>query len=119
MDNAAGGILIVAYIVLLVLFIAGMWKTFQKAGEPGWAAIIPIYNVIVLLRIAGRPLWWIVLMLIPCVNIVVLVLVCLDVARNFGRSPGFGIGILLLPFVFYPILGFGDARYEGHIAPGQ
>jgi hypothetical protein len=117
-NDAAGG-LVVVYLILFVVWVVGLWKTFEKAGEPGWAGIIPIYNFIVLLRIAGRPLWWIVLMLIPCVNIIVYVIVGLDVARNFGRTPGFGVGLGLLPFVFYPILGFGDARYEGRIPPGQ
>ena len=112
MDNAAGGILIVAYIVVLVLFIAGMWKTFQKAGEPGWAAIVPIYNLIVLLEIAGKPVWWFLLMLIPFVNIVILAMVCIALAKNFGKGAGFGLGLLFLSPIFYPILAFGDARYQ-------
>ena len=103
-------------IALLVLLFAGMWKVFQKAGKPGWAAIIPIYNIIVLLQIAEKPLWWIVLYFIPIVNFVAVILVSIAVAKRFGKGVGFGIGIALLPFVFYPILGFGDARYGG--APG-
>ena len=103
-------------IAILVLLFAGMWKTFQKAGKPGWAAIIPIYNIIVLLQIIGRPLWWIVLYFIPIVNFVVVILVSIALARSFGKGVAFGIGIALLPFIFYPILGFGDARYGG--APG-
>jgi len=91
--------------------IASMWKIFTKAGKPGWAAIIPIYNLIVLLEIAGKPLWWFILMLIPFVNIVVFIMVLVSIARNFGKGVGFAIGMLLLPFIFYPMLGFGDARY--------
>src|SRR5436305_8721961 len=91
--------------------IASMWKIFTKAGKPGWAAIIPIYNLIVLLEIAGKPLWWFILMLIPFVNIVVFIMVLVSIARNFGKGAGFAIGMLLLPFIFYPMLGFGDARY--------
>ena len=103
-------------IALLVLLFVGMWKVFQKAGKPGWAAIIPIYNIIVLLQISGKPLWWIVLYFIPFVNFVAVVLVSIALAKRFGKGVGFGIGIALLPFIFYPILGFGDATYGA--APG-
>ncbi len=97
---------------IIVLVIAGFWKTFEKAGQPGWASIIPIYNAIVILEIAGRPIWWILLLLIPIVNIIVGILVALDVARNFGKSGLFGLGLAFLPFICYPILGFGNARYQ-------
>lgn len=99
-------------IAILVAIIAGFWKVFVKAGKPGWAAIVPIYNVIVLLEIAGKPLWWIILFLIPIVNIVMVVLVGIAVAKKFGKSDAFGIGLGLLGFIFYPILGFGDAQYQ-------
>src|SRR5262249_49767145 len=92
-------------IALLVLLFGAMWRVFQKAGKPGWAAIIPIYNIIVLLEITGKPLWWIVLFFIPIVNLVAAVLVSLTLAKRFGKGVGFGIGIVLLPIVFLPILG--------------
>ena len=98
---------------IIVAIIAGFWKVFTKAGKPGWAAIIPIYNIIVLLEIAGKPLWWILLFLIPIVNLIMAILVGIAVARNFGKSDGFGIGLALLSFIFYPILGFGSAQYQG------
>lgn len=100
-------------IAILVAIIAGFWKVFVKAGKPGWAAIIPIYNAIVLLQIAGKPIWWIILFFIPIVNIVMAVLVGIAVAKQFGKGEGFGIGLGLLGFIFYPILGFGDAQYQG------
>jgi uncharacterized membrane protein YoaK (UPF0700 family) len=84
-----------------------------KAGKPGWAAIIPIYNVIVLLQIAGKPLWWIILLFIPIVNLIMAILIGIAVAKKFGKSGGFGVGLALLGFIFYPILGFGDAQYQG------
>jgi hypothetical protein len=102
----------VVYFALIVLMIAAMWKIFTKAGEPGWAAIIPIYNFIILLKIAGKPLWWIVLMLIPFVNLVVAIMVIWSVARNFGKGGGFALGMLLLPPIFYPLLAWGDAQYN-------
>ena len=102
----------IVWVAFAVLMIASMWKIFTKAGKPGWAAIIPIYNLIVLLEIAGKPIWWFILMFIPFVNIVVFIMVLLSIARNFGKGVGFAIGMLLLPFIFYPMLGFGDARYQ-------
>ena len=108
--GAIGGII---GLVIVILIIASIWKTFSKASEPGWAAIVPIYNIIVLLKIAGKPLWWIILFLIPGVNFVISILVSLGVAEKFGKSGGFGIGLAFLPFIFYPMLGFGDAQYVG------
>jgi hypothetical protein len=102
---------------MVALLIAGWWKVFTKAGKPGWAAIIPIYNLIVLMEIIGRPLWWVVLLLIPCVNIVVFLIVNMDLAKSFGQGAGFGIGLWLLPYIFAPILGFGKAKYLGPSAP--
>jgi hypothetical protein len=101
------------YLAVIVLCIAGCWRVFAKAGQPGWAVLIPIYNFYVLCRIAGRPGWWVILMLVPLVNIIVVALLSIDVARAFGKGVGFGIGLLLLSFVFYPILGFGSAQYQG------
>ena len=98
---------------LFALFVVGAWRVFKKAGKPGWAALIPIYNVIVLLQITGKPIWWIVLYLIPFVNLVVDILVSLELARRFGKGLGLGLGLALLPFIFYPVLGFGDAQYLG------
>ena len=103
----------IIYLVVLVLVIAGMWKVFEKAGKPGWAAIIPIYNLIILLEIVGKPMWWIVLLLIPIVNLVILIMISMDLAVCFGKSKGWGFGLLcILPFVGYPLLGFGDATYS-------
>jgi hypothetical protein len=112
----AFGVLGLIYLAVVVLLIASMWVIFTKAGQPGWAAIIPIYNIVVLLQIVGRPIWWIVLMLIPFVNFIVGILVTIDLAKSFSKSVGFAIGLLLLPFVFAPMLAFGDARYGGPAA---
>ncbi|RJS18521.1 signal peptidase I [Corallococcus sp. H22C18031201] len=115
-QQAAGGIGIVGGIICLAvigLMIAGLWKTFAKAGEPGWAAIVPIYNIIVMLKIVGRPMWWFVLLMIPCVNFIALIILGMDMAKSFGKSTGFGLGLGLLGFIFYPMLGFSDANYQG------
>lgn len=111
--GAGAGLFMIIYLALIVLVIVGLWKMFAKAGKPGWAAIIPIYNMIVLLEIVGRPLWWIILFFIPCVNIIVSVIVNIDLAKAFGKDVVYGIGIVLLPFIFIPMLGFGSAQYQG------
>lgn len=97
-------------LAIVVLYIVGMWKVYTKCGKPGWAAIVPIYNIIVLLEIVKKPVWWIVLFLIPVANLVAMILVGIEVAKIFGKSQGFGIGLGLLGFVFYPILGLSDAK---------
>ena len=101
-------------LALTLVVIAGMWKVFVKAGKPGWASLVPIYNLIVLLEIVGRPLWWIVLFL--CTGPIGWILVSLDLAKVFGKEIGFAIGLMLVPVVFMPMLGFGDARYLGPVA---
>ncbi|MDF7822962.1 DUF5684 domain-containing protein [Pontiellaceae bacterium B12227] len=107
----AGGILILE-IALIVLAVIGMWKLFAKAGHPGWAAIVPIYNTCVLCDIGGKPMWWVLLMFIPIVNIVVSILVVIGVAKNFGRGVGTILGLIFLPYIFMMILGFGSAEYN-------
>ena len=107
-----GGVFMLVWLAVVVLCIAGFWKTFTKAGEPGWAAIVPIYNLITLCKIAGRPGWWFILLLLPFVGFIVLIIVGLDVAKKFGKGQGFGVGLGLLPMIFYPILGFGSAQYR-------
>jgi len=114
-SGAAAGMgigMMVLWLAILILMIAAMWKVFEKAGKPGWAAIVPIYNLVVLCEIAGKPAWWVVLMLIPIVNIVVAIILVLAIAKNFGKGAGFGIGLLLLPMIFYPMLAWGDATYQ-------
>lgn len=109
-----GGFSFICWLAVIVLIIAGFWKTFEKAGQPGWAAIIPIYNLYVLCLIAGRPGWWVLLYFIPFVNIIVSLLIAIDVAKAFGKDVLYGV-ILLWFFqaIGYLLLGFGDAQYIG------
>lgn len=111
--GAIGGLI---WLAVMVLVVASLWKIFDKAGEPGWACLIPIYNVVVLLKIVGRPIWWLVLMLIPFVNFIIGILVAIDLAKSFGQGTGYGLGLIFLPFIFYPMLAFGDASYRGPAA---
>jgi len=112
MENYVG-IISVSYLALVVLMIVSMWKILTKAQKPGWAILIPIYNILVLLEIVGKPWWWLLLMLIPLVNIVFAIWMVNLLSKSFGHSEGFTIGLILLPIIFYPILGFGDSKYIG------
>jgi hypothetical protein len=105
-------------LAIVVAALAGLWKTFEKMGKPGWNGIIPIYNIILILEVVGKPIWWIVLFFIPIVNLVVAILVLIAFAAKFGKGPGFGVGLALLGFIFFPILGFGDAQYSGATPAG-
>jgi hypothetical protein len=105
--------------IFTVIGIVIMWKVYAKAGQPGWASIIPIYNLYVLVKIAGRPGWWTVLLLIPFVNIIVLAIVSIDVAKSFGKDAVFGVvGLWLFAIIGYAILAFGGAQYRGPAALG-
>lgn len=109
----SGGMLLI-WIVIAVIAIAAMWKIFTKAKQPGWAAIIPIYNIYILLTIVGRPAWWILLYLIPFVNIIVSVIVSVDLAKSYGKSATFGVvGLWIFSLIGYLMLAFGDAKYKG------
>lgn len=106
----------IVYLAIIVLMIAGLWKMFEKAGKPGWAAIIPIYNVIIMLEIVGKPLWWIIGFLIPCVNLIVLVWVTNLLMKSFGKDTVYTVLAILFPFIIYPMIGFGSDRYLGPTA---
>jgi len=112
--SAAAGPIVMVFTVIwlafVVLMIAALWKVFDKAGEPGWAAIVPIYNFIVMLRIAGKPGWWILLMLIPGVNLIIMIIAMIALAARFGKGTGFGLGLAFLPPIFLPMLAWGDAQ---------
>jgi len=101
------------YVAIIVLMIVSMWKVFEKAGEPGWASIIPIYNLITLLKIVGKPWWWLFLMCIPVLNIIWLIWTFNLLSKSFGQSEGFTVGLVLLGIIFFPILAFGDYTYQG------
>lgn len=111
-QDAPGALFWIVCLAVIVFYIATMWKVFEKAGKPGWASIIPIYNTIVLLQISGKPGWWVLLYLIPVVNIVIAVIATLGLAANFGKGVGFAVGLMLLGFIFFPILAWGDAQYQ-------
>ncbi len=116
-EGVAGFILVLIYLAVIVLCVAGGWKMFEKANQPGWGILIPIYNIILMLNVAGKPVWWIILMFIPVANVIVGILVSVAIARNFRKGAGFAIGLIFLPVIFIPILGFGDAEYDPAAVP--
>ena len=101
------------FLAVCLLVIAGYWMVFQKAGQAGWKSLIPFYNMYVLMQICGKPGWWMFLLIIPLVGVVVLLFAMLSLAKKFGRGELFGVGLLLLPMIFFPLLAFGGSEYEG------
>src|SRR6266478_934150 len=99
-NTGAGGAMFILLIeiAIIIVVVIGLWKVFEKAGQPGWAAIVPIYNIVVLLQIAGKPIWWIILFFIPLVNLIPAIMVPIAIAEKFGKSVAFGVGLIFLPF---------------------
>src|SRR3990167_3980068 len=109
-----GSVILILSLVILIaiaVMIVAAWKIFVKANQPGWAAIVPIYNVVVMLQIVKKPTWWVILTFIPFVNIIIGFIITYELAKIFGKRLGFTIGLILLPIIFIPILGFGKATY--------
>lgn len=104
---------IVAMLIMWLIVVAAMWRVFEKAKQPGWAAIIPIYNIYIMTRIAGKPGYWTLLIFIPIVNIVIAIWLYNMISKSFGKDEAFTVGLVLLGLIFWPILGFSDAKYLG------
>lgn len=102
-----------AILAVCLLIIAAQWIIFQRAGQAGWKCLIPFYNMYILMQISGKPGWWMFLLLVPLVGVVILLLAMLALAKKFRRSELFGVGLFLLPMIFFPILAFGKSEYEG------
>jgi len=111
MEVATG--FIVFILVLAVFIIAAQWRVFEKAGQPGWACIIPIYNIYIMTKIAGKPGYWTLLCFIPIVNIVIIIWLYNMISKSFGKDEGFTAGLIFLGIIFWPILGFGGTKYLG------
>ncbi|MBT3468214.1 MAG: signal peptidase I [Opitutae bacterium] len=105
--------MIILYLALCLIMAISGWKVFSKAGKPGIASIIPIWNIVVMVEMAGKPVSWVLLiLLVPCANIYFAIMLMIELAKRFGKSSGFGIGLILLPFIFWPMLAFGSAQYQ-------
>ena len=116
-DIPGGGLILALSIYFIIAFnlflITSAWIVFAKADEPGWACLLPIYNVILLLKIAGKPWWWFLLYMLPVVGVVISIIHMIALAEAFGKGAGYGIGLVFLGFIFLPLLAFGDAEYSG------
>jgi len=112
-NGRGGGLAFLIAMVICVLMVVAMWRVFTKAGQPGWGCLIPFYNVYLMLKIAGKPGWWLVFFFIPVINLVVQIVMMIDIARNFGRGGWFAAGLIFLPIIFFPILAFGESVYIG------
>ena len=110
-QGTANSVVALLYLLAILLSLVGMAQTFAKAGLPRWGAFVPVYNLVLILQVARRPAWWLILFLVPGVNVIAALVVSVDIAKVFGKGTGFGCGLAFLGFVFYPILGFGDAVY--------
>lgn len=109
-----GTMMLISSAVGLVMLIS-MWKVFKKAGKPGWASIIPIYNIYTMIQIAKLPTYYLLLFIIPIANIYAMFKIYIELAHKFNKSTGFGVGLIFLSVIFFPMLAFGDATYEDSI----
>lgn len=99
-------------LAVMILMVVSNWKVYSKAGKPGWTSIIPVYNIIILLEIVDRPVWWVILMFVPFVNVIISIILLHRLSLSFGKDVGFTIGLFFLPFIFLPILAFGQSQYQ-------
>jgi len=99
-------------LIVTVFYIACLWRIFTKAGQPGWAAIIPIYNMVILFRVGQMNPWWVLALFVPILNLVIYIMVLHRISRSFGHGVGFTVGLFLLSFIFIPILAFGSDTYR-------
>lgn len=106
------GLLMSLLIGISVLLATGAWYMFEKAGKPGWAILVPIYNLIVMCEIAKKPTWWVALFLIPIANIIFLIMMLNGISKAFGKTEGFTVGLVFLRQIFFAILGYGPAQYQ-------
>lgn len=111
-SDIASLLFLVVYLGFIAVMIASTWKVFTKAGKPGWACLIPIYNTYVMIKISDNPWWFLLLLMVPIVSIYPAFKIPIDIAKEFGKGVGYGLGLALLPFIFFPMLAFGDATYQ-------
>jgi len=112
MALAAGfGFIVLIYLAVAILLVASSWIIYTKADQPGWAVFIPVYDLIILLRVIQKPWWWIILFIIPPVTIIIYILILHALSLKFGQNVWFTLGLLFLPVIFFPVLAFGDYRY--------
>ncbi len=110
-------IFMIVVLAITVITLAGIWKLFEKAGHPGWKSLIPLYNVILWLGMIGRPWWYLIALFVPGLSVILWAILAFGTARSFGRGILFALGVTFLPFIFIPVLGFGQSEYIGGMGP--
>ncbi len=123
LDQSSSGLFTAAALPMLIVYIAVAlavwafmwWAMFEKAGWPGWASLVPLYNVYVLLKIGGMSGWWLIAFFVPILNFIVGLVLLWNVSKAFGHGVGYFFGLWLLSIVFFPILGFGKSEYHGEM----
>lgn len=118
-EGSAALAIIIFSLIITAFYVFCAWRIFEKAGKPGWAALIPFYNTLVQLEIVQRPWWWLLLMLIPALNLVLAVIIIFDLAKVFGKDNGFAFGLLFLAPIFVPVLALGSAAYTPRVPAGE
>ncbi len=113
MSDVFSPVYTIVWLIFTVILVVANWKIFVKAGKPGWAILIPIYNVIVMLQIVKKPWWWLLLMFIPVVNVVIAILIIYNFVTVFGKPGWHVLPALFLSIIYYPYIAFSDARYVG------
>lgn len=111
--GAGAGLFAVVYIAIIVVMLVSLWKLFTKMHQPGWYGIVPIFNYVVIAKLSGKDWWWGLLVLVPCIGFVFAIILLNEVAKMFGKDPIYTVGLVLLPFIFLPMLAFGSAEYSG------
>ena len=112
MMGAFMGIWLVFYLVILAVLIVSQWKVFSKAGKPGWAALVPFYNLYIMIKVAGMSGWWMLAFFVPFLNLIAMIIITHKTSEAFGHGVGFTLGLIFLPLIFWPILAFGSSQYQ-------
>jgi len=110
---AIGPFQILILIIPVLIIVLPTWFFYKKAGKPGWASIVPFYSTLIWLKIIGKPWYWLILFLIPYVNLIFLIWATNLTSKSYGKEQGFAFGLIFLPLIFYPILAFGSSKYDG------
>ena len=107
-----GSFVVLIYIIVAIILYASLWIIYTKANQPGWSAIIPVYDIYIWTQVVNRPWWWTILFFIPPITIIVYIIMLNDLSNRFGQNAWFTLGLLFLPIIFLPVLAFGEYEFD-------